>query len=160
MLSSEGEGVNSAGWCAVVRLVKLRHYRLVSSSRISPLTVGRAAINRWVSGNMRQRAFIRTLEIDFVFFSMTSGPRRKSVPIRHRLGLWFALHRSDRGKKHSQRGDIVTTNATILHTDSILAEGRVGRELQPERADLRRHIERLFREIFEGHEEFLGVTPD
>lgn len=54
----------------------------------------------------------------------------------------------------------MTAHATITHHDSILAEDRVGAKLQPERAALRQRIERLLREIFEGHEEFLGVTPD
>jgi hypothetical protein len=31
---------------------------------------------------------------------------------------------------------------------------------QPERVNLRQRIEALLRKIFEGHEEFLGVTPD
>jgi hypothetical protein len=54
----------------------------------------------------------------------------------------------------------MTAHATITHHDSILVEDHVGTKLQPEHAALRPRVERLLREIFEGHEEFLGVTPD
>lgn len=59
----------------------------------------------------------------------------------------------------------MTTHATFHHPGSILAEsqvrGEVKRtEVKPKFEDLRLHIERLLRKIFEGHEEFLGVTPD
>lgn len=59
----------------------------------------------------------------------------------------------------------MTTQATFHHSDSILAASHVRggvkrEEAKPKFADLRLRIERLLREIFEGHEEFLGVTPD
>lgn len=54
----------------------------------------------------------------------------------------------------------MTTNATIPQTDSSLLEGRVGGELQPAGTNLRQRIERLLHEVFEGHEEFLGATPE
>ena len=59
----------------------------------------------------------------------------------------------------------MTTQATFHHRDSILSESHVRNEVKRKEvktkvADLRLCIERLLREIFEGHEEFLGVTPD
>jgi hypothetical protein len=54
----------------------------------------------------------------------------------------------------------MTTRPTIVIPGSILAEDRVSKEVKPEHMDLRHRIERLVDEIFEGHEEYLGVTPD
>ncbi len=52
----------------------------------------------------------------------------------------------------------MTSHASIAHPDSVLAEAGRVIERHTERARLR--IEQLLREIFEGHEDFLGVTPD
>jgi hypothetical protein len=54
----------------------------------------------------------------------------------------------------------MNAHATITRPAPVMAKDRVDAEPQPERADLRQRIERLLRKIFEGHEDFLGVTPD
>ena len=56
----------------------------------------------------------------------------------------------------------MTAHSTIVHDTLTLPDAdRIGQKVRPpERADLRRRIESLLRKIFEGHEEFLGCTPD
>ena len=54
----------------------------------------------------------------------------------------------------------MTAHASIARPDSVLAEADRLIERHTERASLRQRIEQLLREIFEGHEDFLGVTPD
>jgi hypothetical protein len=59
-------------------------------------------------------------------------------------------------------GSVMTAHSTITHAPVTLRDqDRTGQEVcRPERTDLRRRIESLLHEIFEGHEEFLGCTPD
>jgi len=56
----------------------------------------------------------------------------------------------------------MTAHSTIVHDPlTVLDQDRTGQEVRrPERSDLRQQIESLLREIFEGHEEFLGCAPD
>lgn len=56
----------------------------------------------------------------------------------------------------------MTANSTVIHDPLTLpdADGIDQEVCRPERADLRQRIESLLREIFEGHEELLGCTPD
>jgi hypothetical protein len=56
----------------------------------------------------------------------------------------------------------MTAHSTITYPESVFGdEDHSAVEVcRPERADLRQRIERLLRKIFEGHEEFLGMTPD
>jgi hypothetical protein len=56
----------------------------------------------------------------------------------------------------------MTAHSTVVHDPlTSLDPDRTGQEVrQPETADLRQRIEALLREIFEGHEEFLGCTTD
>jgi hypothetical protein len=56
----------------------------------------------------------------------------------------------------------MTAHSTIVHDPLTLVDAdRTGQEVrQPERSDFRQRIEALLREIFEGHEEFLGCAPD
>jgi hypothetical protein len=56
----------------------------------------------------------------------------------------------------------MTADSTIARPNlSLVDADHTGQEVcRPEHADLRQRIELLLREIFEGHEEFLGVTPD
>jgi|HubBroStandDraft_1064217.scaffolds.fasta_scaffold08131_3 hypothetical protein len=56
----------------------------------------------------------------------------------------------------------MAVHSTITHSPvPLLDQDRIDQEVwRQERADLRPRIESLLREIFEGHEEFLGCTPD
>jgi hypothetical protein len=56
----------------------------------------------------------------------------------------------------------MTAHSTIVHDLLTLVDAdHTGQEVrQPETVDLRQRMESLLREIFEGHEEFLGCTPD
>jgi hypothetical protein len=56
----------------------------------------------------------------------------------------------------------MTAHSTITRPYLTLVDAdHTGQEArQPEAVDLRQRIESLLREIFEGHEEFLGCTPD
>jgi hypothetical protein len=56
----------------------------------------------------------------------------------------------------------MTAHSAIVHDPlTSLEPDRTGQEVrQPECTDLRQRIESLLREIFEGHEEFLGCTHD
>jgi len=56
----------------------------------------------------------------------------------------------------------MTAHSTIVHDPlTSLEPDETGQEVhQPERAGLRQRIEALLRKIFEGHEEYLGCTPD
>jgi len=56
----------------------------------------------------------------------------------------------------------MTAHSTIVSDPlAVLDQDCIDQETcRPERADLRQRIESLLRQIFEGHEEFLGCTPD
>ena len=56
----------------------------------------------------------------------------------------------------------MTAHSAITHSPAPLHDqDRIGQEVRGEEcSDLRQRIESLLREIFEGHEEFLGCTPD
>jgi hypothetical protein len=56
----------------------------------------------------------------------------------------------------------MAVHSTITHSPVPLPDqDRIDQEVcRPEHASLRLRIESLLREIFEGHEEFLGCTPD
>jgi hypothetical protein len=56
----------------------------------------------------------------------------------------------------------MTAHSTIIRPNSISTDAdRTPAEVRGQaRTDLRQRIEMLLREIFEGHEGFLGCTPD
>jgi hypothetical protein len=56
----------------------------------------------------------------------------------------------------------MTANSTFDHDRLMMLDShRTGQEVRGEDCtDLRQRIEALLREIFEGHEEYLGCTPD
>jgi hypothetical protein len=55
----------------------------------------------------------------------------------------------------------MTAHSTITHPNSVSADVDRTTEVRGQaRPDLRQRIETLLREIFEGHEELLGYTPD
>jgi hypothetical protein len=71
------------------------HSKGCARLRAPSLTVGRAAINHWVSGSVLLRASIRVAEIDIVSFQLL--PKLEESDFRwQRLGLWFALLKSER----------------------------------------------------------------
>jgi hypothetical protein len=56
----------------------------------------------------------------------------------------------------------MTAHSMITHArETLLDSDRIGQGArQQESADLRQRIDSLLRDIFEGHAEFLGCTPD
>jgi hypothetical protein len=62
----------------------------------------------------------------------------------------------------ANRGNVMTAHLSVTRAPVPLPDhDRIGQEVRrPEYAGLRQQIEALLRAIFEGHEEFLGCTPD